>query len=87
MSAPNESVLINGAFSEPLTAQHNFTHTYNMEDPLQAMSSYARDMHRHTKKQMETANLQSERHQSPPDFPPALTAEPSCDSVDSRDLH
>jgi len=40
MSAASE-VYITGTFSEPMSAQHNFQNTYNMADPIDAMSRYA----------------------------------------------
>ncbi|KAF2789784.1 hypothetical protein K505DRAFT_365296 [Melanomma pulvis-pyrius CBS 109.77] len=47
-------------FSES-TAQHNFSSTYDQEDPMQAMSSYARIMHEHTKAQLSTATNSARR--------------------------
>ncbi|KAI9847955.1 MAG: hypothetical protein M1837_001472 [Sclerophora amabilis] len=83
-AATADSVYINGDFSEPLSAQHNFANHYNMDDPMQAMTSYARDMHRHTKKQMEISSSASRRSQTGSSFTSSLTPESSQDSVDSR---
>lgn len=35
-------VYINGEFSEPMTAQHNFANQYDLDNPARAMSLYAR---------------------------------------------
>ena len=57
-------VYVHGDFSEPMSAQHNFTEQFNLEQPHQAMSVYARIMHEHTKKQLNTAT-NSARRRSP----------------------
>ncbi|MCJ1303361.1 hypothetical protein MMC08_006170 [Hypocenomyce scalaris] len=81
MSSP--SVYVNGTFSEPMTAQHNFQNQYDLDNPVEAMTTYARVMHEHTKSQMDIAT-RSARRRSPYDAA-SLTSSPSPDgSVDSR---
>ena len=36
------SVYVNGTFSEPMTAQHNFQNKYDLDNPVEAMETYAR---------------------------------------------
>ena len=38
----SSSVYVSGEFSEPMTAQHNFANQYDLDNPNQAMSVYAR---------------------------------------------
>jgi len=40
--ASSTTVYINGAYDEPVAAQHNFQTEYSHDDPLQVMNSYAR---------------------------------------------
>ncbi|KAI9791347.1 MAG: hypothetical protein M1833_001538 [Piccolia ochrophora] len=42
MSTPEEAVYVNGNFSEPLAAQHEFQNKYDLDDPSSAMTSYSR---------------------------------------------
>jgi hypothetical protein len=60
MSQPT-AVYGNQDFNESVSAQHNFTSQFNMGDPNQAMSSYARIMHEHTKRQLNTATDSARR--------------------------
>ncbi|CAI6296741.1 unnamed protein product [Periconia digitata] len=60
MSSSN-SVYINEKFSEPMAAQHEFANNFDMNDPTAAMSSYARIMHEHTKKQLNSATNSARR--------------------------
>ncbi|KAF1986539.1 hypothetical protein K402DRAFT_332147 [Aulographum hederae CBS 113979] len=59
-----ESVYVNGQFSEPMSAQHNFSEQYDLEDPATAMSSYNRVMHQHTKQQLATATNSAARRRT-----------------------
>ncbi|MCJ1257645.1 hypothetical protein MMC24_005471 [Lignoscripta atroalba] len=43
------------SFAEPMTALQNFQNDYDLDNPAEAMSSYARVMHQHTKRQMDSA--------------------------------
>ncbi|KAF2021403.1 hypothetical protein BU24DRAFT_457385 [Aaosphaeria arxii CBS 175.79] len=54
-------VYVSGGISEPMSAQHNFTEQYDLENPEKAMSSYARIMHEHTKRQLSTATDSARR--------------------------
>lgn len=40
--ASSTTVYMNGAYDEPVAAHQNFQNEYNLDDPLQAMNSYAR---------------------------------------------
>jgi len=40
--ASSTTVYMNGAYDEPVAAHQNFQTEYNLDDPLQAMNSYAR---------------------------------------------
>ncbi|KAF2754020.1 hypothetical protein EJ05DRAFT_480027 [Pseudovirgaria hyperparasitica] len=70
MPQGQNSVYVNGSFSEPMTAQHNFNNQYDLSDPHTAMSRYSRVMHKHTKEQMEIAT-QSARRRSENDGVPS----------------
>ena len=39
-TSPN--VYVNGTFFEPMTAQHNFQNKYDLDNPVEAMETYAR---------------------------------------------
>ena len=54
-------VYISDHYSEPMTAQHNFANTFDMSKPEQAVSSYARIMHEHTKRQLNSATNSARR--------------------------
>ncbi|KAF2113549.1 hypothetical protein BDV96DRAFT_523077 [Lophiotrema nucula] len=58
------SVFVSGEFSEPMSAQHNFTNQFDLDNPDQAMSVYARIMHEHTKRQLSTATDSARRRSS-----------------------
>ncbi|KAI9740490.1 MAG: hypothetical protein M1834_005070 [Cirrosporium novae-zelandiae] len=47
--------------TSPTAAQQNFAQHREYVDPMQAMTSYARTMHEHTKHQMESATRPSRR--------------------------
>ncbi|KAI9822610.1 MAG: hypothetical protein M1827_000329 [Pycnora praestabilis] len=64
MASQSNGVYVQNEFSDPLTAQSNFHTQYDLENPHEAMSSYARVMHQHTKRQMESAT-RSARRRSP----------------------
>ncbi|KZF20338.1 hypothetical protein L228DRAFT_270417 [Xylona heveae TC161] len=61
---PNGAVYVNGDFSEPMSAQHNFQNHFDLDHPVQAMHLYNRIMHQHTKRQMEKATDSMRRHSS-----------------------
>ncbi|KAF2448634.1 hypothetical protein P171DRAFT_481686 [Karstenula rhodostoma CBS 690.94] len=54
-------VYITDNYSEPMAPQHNFVHNFDLDNPNQAMSVYARIMHEHTKKQLKTATNSARR--------------------------
>ncbi|KAF1969412.1 hypothetical protein BU23DRAFT_557713 [Bimuria novae-zelandiae CBS 107.79] len=55
------AVYITDNFSEPMAPQHNFANNFGLDNPGQAMSLYARIMHEHTKKQLNTATDSARR--------------------------
>ncbi|KAF2841331.1 hypothetical protein M501DRAFT_929322 [Patellaria atrata CBS 101060] len=61
MASEHSGVYIQDGFSEPMSAQHSFMNNFNVHDPDQAMSMYARIMHQHTKHQLDTATHSSRR--------------------------
>ncbi|KAI9707762.1 MAG: hypothetical protein M1836_000724 [Candelina mexicana] len=73
-----------GEFSDPATAQHNFQNQYDLDNPMEAMNSYARIMHQHTKRQMENAT-RPVRRRSPASIEKQVTlsTESSIASVSS----
>lgn len=38
----HSAVYVSGEFSEPMSARHNFTNQFDLDNPQMAMSSYAR---------------------------------------------
>ncbi|EMC93776.1 hypothetical protein BAUCODRAFT_58696, partial [Baudoinia panamericana UAMH 10762] len=48
-------------YSEQMEAQDHFAQTFDLSRPEQAMSSYQRLMHQHTKQQFEMATSSSRR--------------------------
>jgi len=42
MAAQHSGVYVHGGFSEPMSAQHNFSNQYSFDDPQEAMSVYKR---------------------------------------------
>ncbi|KAF1954150.1 hypothetical protein CC80DRAFT_493995 [Byssothecium circinans] len=64
----SNGIYVNDSYSEPMTPQHNFANTFDMDHPEKAMSSYARIMHEHTKKQLNSATSSARRRsQNSPD--------------------
>ncbi|KAF2734618.1 hypothetical protein EJ04DRAFT_512327 [Polyplosphaeria fusca] len=57
----SSGVYVADGFSEPMSAQYNFTNQYDLSKPDRAMSSYARIMHEHTKSQLNTATDSARR--------------------------
>ncbi|ORX92985.1 hypothetical protein BCR34DRAFT_550906 [Clohesyomyces aquaticus] len=80
MSSTN-GVYVSGDFSEPMSAQHNFNNQYEMENPHRAMSSYARIMHEHTKRQLNTATNSARRRSAGTSS--SMSSESSQGSVES----
>jgi hypothetical protein len=54
-SNSRQQVYVQGEFSEPMNAQHNFANHFDLNDPDAAMSAYQKIMHEHTKRQLSTA--------------------------------
>ncbi|SLM37842.1 hypothetical protein LPUS_07828 [Lasallia pustulata] len=77
------TVYVNGDFSEPMTAQHNFQSKYDLDNPLEAMTTYARVMHQHTKSQMDIAT-RSARRRSPNNAVNTMSSLSTEASVDSQ---
>jgi hypothetical protein len=61
MSQSRQQVYVQGDFSEPMSAQHNFVNNFNLDDPESAMSAYQKIMHEHTKRQLSTATDSARR--------------------------
>ncbi|KAI8933155.1 hypothetical protein NX059_009796 [Plenodomus lindquistii] len=61
MTDNRQQVYVSDGFSEPMTAQHNFANSFDLNDPEQAMNSYQRIMHEHTKRQLTTATDSARR--------------------------
>ncbi len=38
----SSTVCVNGSYSEPVASQHTYQNTYDHDDPLEAMNTYAR---------------------------------------------
>ncbi|KAI9698114.1 MAG: hypothetical protein M1820_007622 [Bogoriella megaspora] len=74
-------VYVQGEFSEPMTAQHNFAEQFDLDNPIQAMSSYSRIMHKHTQEQLEMATTSARRRSDSPSA--SLKHEDSGSSMDS----
>jgi hypothetical protein len=61
MTQSRQQVYVQGEFSEPMSAQHNFANNFNLDDPESAMSAYQKIMHEHTKRQLSTATDSARR--------------------------
>ncbi|PVI00464.1 hypothetical protein DM02DRAFT_492198, partial [Periconia macrospinosa] len=59
-------VYINEKYSEPMAARHEFSNNFDLDNPAAAMSSYARIMHEHTKKQLNSATNSARRRSASP---------------------
>ncbi|MCJ1380750.1 hypothetical protein MMC17_003859 [Xylographa soralifera] len=75
-------------FTDVSQAQDHFAAQFNLDNPVDAVSSYARIMHEHTLRQMERARSSSTRRRTPAsssvDAMASLTQESSTGSLDSR---
>ncbi|KAK4695156.1 hypothetical protein P7C71_g2548, partial [Lecanoromycetidae sp. Uapishka_2] len=60
-----------------------FANTYDLDNPLAAMSSYSRLMHQHTKRQMDIATTAAVSRRSEGGNQRQMASEGSLDSVDS----
>ncbi|OCK97157.1 uncharacterized protein K441DRAFT_548209 [Cenococcum geophilum 1.58] len=80
MSQPS-GVYIYGDFSQPMSAQHNFSNQFDLENSHQAMSVYARIMHEHTKQQLNIATSSARRRSQ--GFNPTLSAKSSVGFISS----
>ncbi|KAK3200919.1 hypothetical protein GRF29_213g398034 [Pseudopithomyces chartarum] len=54
-------VYVSENHSAPMAPQHDFANNFDLDNPHQAMSSYARIMHEHTKKQLNIATNSARR--------------------------
>ncbi|KAF2725191.1 hypothetical protein K431DRAFT_300103 [Polychaeton citri CBS 116435] len=70
-------------FAEPIAAQANFAQQYNLERPEQAMSSYQKIMHEHTRQQFNVATASSRRRSAGNGNIATLSPSSSNSSVDS----
>ncbi|KAF4314209.1 hypothetical protein SLS57_009477 [Botryosphaeria dothidea] len=82
MSTAHASVYVCDDYSAPMSAQHNFAHQYDLDNPTQSMSIYARVMHEHTKHQLENAT-NSARRRSQGGSNASLSSDSSRGSVSS----
>ncbi|MCJ1315889.1 hypothetical protein MMC15_001209 [Xylographa vitiligo] len=75
-------------FADVSQAQDHFAAQFDLDNPVDAVSSYARIMHDHTLRQMERARSSSSRRRTSPSSSvgamSSLTQESSVGSVDSR---
>ena len=78
-------VFVSGNFSEPMSAQHNFANQFDLDNPQMATSSYARIMHEHTKRQLNTATNSARRRSEGLTSQTSLSSESSENSVSSTD--
>ncbi|KAJ9629470.1 hypothetical protein H2203_001844 [Taxawa tesnikishii (nom. ined.)] len=83
MSSPSGMVYVQNDFSEPMSAQYNFSNQFDLSHPDQAMASYQRIMHEHTKQQFEIATASSRRRNSPPQHSINFRPQSSHGSVQS----
>ncbi|KAF2232408.1 hypothetical protein EV356DRAFT_578450 [Viridothelium virens] len=70
-------------FAEPISAQHDFTNHFDLDNPMQAMSYYARIMHAHTKQQLDTATTSARRRSEASSTSASLSHEDSRSSTGS----
>ncbi|OCL09482.1 hypothetical protein AOQ84DRAFT_291148 [Glonium stellatum] len=77
----SSGVYVHGDFSEPMSTQHNFSNQFDLENPHQAMSVYARIMREHTKQQLNIATSSARRRSQ--EFNPTLSAESSASFISS----
>ena len=75
MTQSRQQVYISEGFSEPMSAQHNFANTFDLNDPEAAMSAYQRIMHDHTKRQLSTATDSARRRSGASSSPGAQSLE------------
>jgi hypothetical protein len=68
MGQSRQQVYVQGDFSEPMNAQHNFVNNFNLDDPESAMSAYQKIMHEHTKRQLSTATDSARRRSGSVNF-------------------
>ncbi|KAH8731890.1 hypothetical protein GQ44DRAFT_603565, partial [Phaeosphaeriaceae sp. PMI808] len=61
MTQQRQQVYVSEGFSEPMSAQHNFTNNLDLNDTDAAMSAYQKIMHEHTKRQLCTATDSARR--------------------------
>ncbi|KAF1345970.1 hypothetical protein BDV97DRAFT_401342 [Delphinella strobiligena] len=66
MSTPSDMVYVHQDFSEPMSAQYNFSNQFDLEKPDEARLSYMRLMHQHTKTQFEMATSSAARRRVSP---------------------
>ncbi|KAK8209174.1 hypothetical protein M8818_003869 [Zalaria obscura] len=83
MAAPSDMVYVTQDFSQPMEAQCNFANQYDLTHPEDAMATYQRVMHEHTRQQFEIATASSRRRGSPAEHMGALRPETSNSSVHS----
>ncbi|GME25991.1 hypothetical protein GTA08_BOTSDO01255 [Neofusicoccum parvum] len=82
MSSAHAGVYVRDNYSAPMSAQHNFTNQYNLDNPTASMSIYSRVMHEHTKHQLESATS-SARRRSQGGSNASMNSESSRGSVSS----
>ncbi|KAL0258576.1 hypothetical protein SLS55_006073 [Diplodia seriata] len=82
MSSATARVYVTDDYSAPMSPQHNFANSYDLDNPTASMSIYARVMHEHTKHQLESATS-SARRRSQGGSTSSLSSESSRGSVSS----
>ncbi|TKA79863.1 hypothetical protein B0A49_01571 [Cryomyces minteri] len=86
MATQTTSAYVQGGFAEPGAAQHSFVQQFDLDNPDQAMATYARIMHQHTKHQYDMAASSARRRSNAPSSGMATLAhETSTASVGSTD--
>ncbi|KAK5007022.1 hypothetical protein LTR39_005509 [Cryomyces antarcticus] len=66
MATQTASAYVQSGFAEPVAAQHNFVQQLDLDNPDQAMATYARIMHQHTKHQYDMAASSARRRSNAP---------------------
>jgi len=84
MAQQQGGVYVQGTFSEPMSAQHNFARQFDLDHPRASMARYNQIMHQHTKQQLDSFTGDVRRRSSASfDGPATLSNQPSVESVSS----
>lgn len=74
------AVYTTSSLERPLPIQDEFAQNYDLDNPIAAVNHYARVMHEHTQKQMQTATASSRRRAQDTDAPVASISHLGKDS-------